>query len=215
MRTGGPERCCEVTAKLWRRTSQSWRLRWKRLYCERRIQSAVSPLEYSQICDQASQEGYHSPDNHTAAIKQDIEITLDEIARLGTQLSFGNVTLVLNIPSTEFTFARYLVDLVIYAETVYWSGNDSDAKIDIRDQTYDPRHAFAPSFESDTRTKNQRRTICPSRNPTTDGDKLAPLAGIVGGSVEDRLAPTRPSRSAHQTRLCKPVKVIHRARQLP
>ena len=52
------------------------------------------------------------------------------------------------VQSTNFTLAHYLVDAAIYLETMYWNVEGMDTEIDIRDQTYWSRYAFAASSPS-------------------------------------------------------------------
>lgn len=64
--------------------------------------------------------------NDTEAIKQDTSEILQEIARLRAQLPNDQAIAQPNIEASETMLARYLDDLTSYAETVCWSGEDSD-----------------------------------------------------------------------------------------
>ncbi|CAO2652988.1 Nn.00g023990.m01.CDS01 [Neocucurbitaria sp. VM-36] len=62
----------------------------------------------------------------TAAIKQDTAAILEEISRLRAQLPDDLTTLRPWTPAPDAMLLRYLDDLSSYAETVCWSGEDSD-----------------------------------------------------------------------------------------
>ena len=62
----------------------------------------------------------------TTAIKNDTSEILQEITHLRAQLPDDQATLRPNTKNTDSTPARYLDDLTSYAETVCWSGEDSD-----------------------------------------------------------------------------------------
>jgi hypothetical protein len=66
----------------------------------------------------------------TAAIKSDTAEILHEIARLRAQLPDDQATLQPKTEASESTLARYLDDLTSYAETVCWSGEDSDTDVE-------------------------------------------------------------------------------------
>ena len=61
-----------------------------------------------------------------AAIKNDTSEILQEIARLRAQLPDDGATLLPSKKNSNSTLAHYLDDLTSYAETVCWSGEDSD-----------------------------------------------------------------------------------------
>lgn len=65
-----------------------------------------------------------------AAIKHDTSEILQEIARLRAQLPDDQATLRPNTQASDSTLARYLDDLTSYAETVCWSGEDSDTDVE-------------------------------------------------------------------------------------
>ncbi|KAH7379605.1 hypothetical protein BKA66DRAFT_571419 [Pyrenochaeta sp. MPI-SDFR-AT-0127] len=71
----------------------------------------------------------------TAAIKQDTSDILQEIARLRAQLPDDFSTLRPSTLKTDTTLIRYLDDLTSYAETVCWSGQDSDTDVEENDDS--------------------------------------------------------------------------------
>jgi hypothetical protein len=60
------------------------------------------------------------------AIKNDTTEILQEISRLRAQLPDDGATLIPSKKDSDSTLAHYLDDLTSYAETVCWSGEDSD-----------------------------------------------------------------------------------------
>jgi hypothetical protein len=66
--------------------------------------------------------------DNTAAIRQDTTLILAEIARLKAQLPDSDATLIPNVQETDARLASYLDGLTSYAETVCWSGEDSDTE---------------------------------------------------------------------------------------
>lgn len=75
----------------------------------------------------------------SAAIKQDTSEILQEIARLRAQLPDGQATLLPTTQASNSTLARYLDDLTSYAETVCWSGEDSDTDVEKDDAVPRPK----------------------------------------------------------------------------
>ncbi|KAH8729130.1 hypothetical protein GQ44DRAFT_504754 [Phaeosphaeriaceae sp. PMI808] len=69
----------------------------------------------------------------TEAIKQDTSEILQEIARLRAQLPNDQLTLLPSTQVSDSALARYLDDLTSYAETVCWSGEDSDTDVESDD----------------------------------------------------------------------------------
>jgi hypothetical protein len=78
----------------------------------------------------------------TAAIKQDTTLILQQIAQLKAQLSEKDATLVPTVDESGSRLSRYLADLTSYAETVCWSGEDSDTEADIGDGNSTPLGAI-------------------------------------------------------------------------
>ncbi|KAF2824564.1 hypothetical protein CC86DRAFT_468651 [Ophiobolus disseminans] len=137
----------------------------------------------------------------TAAIKNDTSEILQEIARLRAQLPDDQATLRQSTKDSDSTLARYLDDLSSYAETVCWSGEDSDTDVE-QDEVKPPQKLksanptkFVPSLPPIP--KNSPRL---ARDPDTFRSSRGPIAQIQAeenGSVVN--SGMRPVLSSTQT----------------
>jgi hypothetical protein len=89
--------------------------------------------------------------DNTAAIKQDTTLILEEIAALKAQLPDNDATLIPNVQGPDARLAGYLDDLTSCAETVCWSGRDSDTEAD--PSVGDATPPESPIFQSSPRTR--------------------------------------------------------------
>jgi hypothetical protein len=95
--------------------------------------------------------------NDTEAIRNDTAEILLEIARLRAQLPDDQATLQPKTEASESTLARYLDDLTSYAETVCWSGEDSDTDV----ESNGPPVAKSSKATSTTISAKTHRTMPP------------------------------------------------------
>jgi len=158
----------------------------------------------------------------TAAIKNDTTEILQEIARLRAQLPDEQATLRPSTKDSDSTLARYLDDLTSYAETVCWSGEDSDTD-DEQNEAKPP-----PDFTSANPTKLTPSLPPmlkkPSRGVTTPSNINSPTAQAITAQAireqpkrsEDATLPIVQNELSHQhdewwntrlPRLTRPVRV--------
>jgi hypothetical protein len=98
-----------------------------------------------------------------------------EIARLRAQLPDDQVTLRSKTEASESTLAHYLDDLTSYAETVCWSGEDSDTDLE----------------NDDPSTVKKSESLSPTISPKAPG-KLPPIPEVKLTTTEKQIADIMP-----------------------
>ncbi|KAF1843524.1 uncharacterized protein K460DRAFT_146662 [Cucurbitaria berberidis CBS 394.84] len=112
----------------------------------------------------------------TAAIKQDTTNILQEIARLRAQLPDDLATLRPSTQGPDSMLIHYLDDLTSYAETVCWSGEDSDTDTEGADDS-NTHHSLR-----NKQKLSHKRTPSPTDTETVTMGARNPLQGLQAPS---------------------------------
>jgi hypothetical protein len=141
--------------------------------------------------------------DETTAIKHDTSEILREIARLRAQLPNDQATAQQAIQASHFTLARYLDDLTSYAETVCWSGEDSDTDDDRNHSTI-----TNPKITRHATSSTQPPSDLVQHEAVTELPHAAASVGIqtITGSDHDFFA-SYP-QSEHHTIYSKPTLAV-------